>query len=652
MRTLKFSMKKPHQLRLAGMMAFVFVWLCGCATPVGVSRVNEKIVYQQIDKSALTENSYSSYTAVVMHRHGLNNDDFMNNPGELIRSLHQIAVSDGRRDLLLSLSELCFLTGKKAHAAQEAAEIDHQIRFFDSPAVVESIDPFLAINSQMFYRASVIYAYLFLLGPGNEPPPGPFDRRFRLACDLYNRSLAKLLSFADGRLAFTDRIAPLPAGNIHLTVKTIQMPWDPNEVETIFPADTFEIHGLSVRNRIPGMGAPVVAVRKKTPQMPVSATSSATVFLEVKGSLDDLTTGKCRGEISVYSNFSGNEIMVGNRQVPLETDLTAPIAYSLNDPVLWAMGRNLFRFGRSLFEPGIYPTQPYRPGQIPVVLVHGTMSSMVWWSEMLNTLRSDALIREHYQIWFYLYDSGKPVIFSAVHLRDAIEKKIKELDPDGLDPALKNIVVVGHSQGGLLARFTAIDTGDLLVKTVLGKPLDELDISERDKELISRYVVIQPIPEVRRVVFIATPHRGSILAGSLARRLAMRLITLPRDVVQTGNSLLHVTERFSAVGKLKWSLERTSIDSMSPDNPSLLAIAELPFPQNIRGHSIIAIKGNNTPPDGDDGVVAYRSAHINGVESELVVPYGHSCQMEPLVIEEVRRILIEHLTDSTLAKTE
>jgi hypothetical protein len=155
---------------------------------------------------------------------------------------------------------------------------------------------------------------------------------------------------------------------------------------------------------------------------------------------------------------------------------------------------------------------------------------------------------------------------------------------------------------------------------------------------------------VRRVVFISTPHRGSILATDFVRRIVTRLISLPRDALQISTELFSIYERFSLEGKLKWSMARTSIDSMSPDNPALLAVADLPFPPGIKGHSIIAIKGDEKPPEGDDGVVSYRSAHLEGVESELVVPYGHSCQMQPLVIEEVRRILIEHLRDQGIKK--
>ena len=82
---------------------------------------------------------------------------------------------------------------------------------------------------------------------------------------------------------------------------------------------------------------------------------------------------------------------------------------------------------------------------------------------------------------------------------------------------------------------------------------------------------------------------------------------------------------------------------MSPDNPGLLALADIPLAPGITGHSIIAIKGDEKPPDGEDGVVKYTSAHIDYVESEFIIRSGHSCQGHPLVIEEVRRILLKHL---------
>ncbi|MEW6077902.1 MAG: hypothetical protein AB1724_08830 [Thermodesulfobacteriota bacterium] len=616
--------------------------IAGCATPVGVSRVKESDVYRQIDASALTTKTFSDHTAIVLHRHGIKGNEFFDHPAAVIRKLHEIACNDDRRDLLLTLSELCYLAAPRA-------KVEKKI-----PPGPDSPQKKRPVYSSDYYLGASVYAYLYLMGEGSEPPPGPFDRRFRLACDLYNRSLANQLNFISERIELSDKIMAMPVGQIHVTFKTVEVPWNTEELATILPADTFEVHGLSIRNRVSGLGAPILAVRKRQPGKPVTSAVAATLFAEIKGSIRDIDNGTCQAEVSLYSPeaMGENEITLDGKKIPLEIDMTAPIAYALNDPIVWKMGRNLFRLGRSPFKPGLYASHPYAPGRIPIVFVHGTMSSPVWWAEMFNTLSSDPRIRQRFQIWMYLYDSGKPVVFSAAHLRESIAKKIREYDPEGRDPALNDIVVVGHSQGGLLTRWTVTESGDTLIRAATGKSLDELDLSPEQMETVTRYAVIHPMPEVSRVIFISTPHRGSILAGNIVRRIAAKFISLPREVIQTGADLFNFYERFSLAGKLKWSIPRTSIDSMSPENPALLAMAELPFPPEVKAHSIIAVKGKEKPPEGDDGVVAYKSAHLEGVASELVVPYGHSCQDKPEVIEEVRRILIEHLEDLEHKKTE
>ena len=87
----------------------------------------------------------------------------------------------------------------------------------------------------------------------------------------------------------------------------------------------------------------------------------------------------------------------------------------------------------------------------------------------------------------------------------------------------------------------------------------------------------------------------------------------------------------------------TSIDGMSPDSPVLKTLAVTPLAPGVIGHSIIAVEGDGDPELGDDGVVAYTSAHLDGMESEYIIRSGHSCQGHPFTIEEVRRILLEHL---------
>ncbi|MGZ8163484.1 MAG: hypothetical protein ACXWTT_11530, partial [Methylobacter sp.] len=87
----------------------------------------------------------------------------------------------------------------------------------------------------------------------------------------------------------------------------------------------------------------------------------------------------------------------------------------------------------------------------------------------------------------------------------------------------------------------------------------------------------------------------------------------------------------------------TAIDNMNPNNPGLKLLASIPISPQVQAHSIIAVTGDGPQQEGDDGVVAYQSAHIDNVASEKVVRWAHSCQGQPEVIEEVRRILLEHL---------
>ena len=66
----------------------------------------------------------------------------------------------------------------------------------------------------------------------------------------------------------------------------------------------------------------------------------------------------------------------------------------------------------------------------------------------------------------------------------------------------------------------------------------------------------------------------------------------------------------------------------------------------VAAHSIIAVRPGVPFAQGNDGIVEYQSAHLDDTESELVVSDSHSCQGNPHTVEEVRRILLEHLDAS------
>jgi hypothetical protein len=85
---------------------------------------------------------------------------------------------------------------------------------------------------------------------------------------------------------------------------------------------------------------------------------------------------------------------------------------------------------------------------------------------------------------------------------------------------------------------------------------------------------------------------------------------------------------------------------MSPGNRFIQALSAIPVAPGIAANSIIPVKEEYDPyQEGNDGVVKYESAHIEPVESELVVRSTHSTQSNPHTIEEVRRILLKHADD-------
>ena len=591
--------------------------MTGCATPIGTRSVSIDHTYKQLSKNTLNQGVLSNLSNQVLHRFHLV-DAFRESPADTIEKLHTIACTDSRRELLFALSELSYnYAGRTGNVHGGVA------------------------RSKEYYLASAVYAYLFLFEASNYAPPGPYDRKLRFACDLYNASLSKLIEmFKDHpkELTGTHR---LPVGKITITIDQEHFPPILENMAEILPADMMSVHGLSVRNRLSGLGAPFVAVEKQNKNLPVVRSFPGTLFLRVDSSMQDLASGGV-GRVELYSSYQKRALSVEGKHVPLEKDLSAQLAYNLNQSFFWDMGMMEF-FKGAVAPNAVYQLEPYSPGRIPVVFVHGTFSSPARWAEMVNTLRADPHLWDKYQFWFYVYDSGKPIILSCNHLRKELTARVKELDPAGKDSALNRMVIIGHSQGGLLTKMTAVHTDESWVQSITGAPLEDLDLSKETKQLIKKYMITDPLPFVQRVVFISTPHRGSYLSKGWVRNLIKKIISFPVRLMKQSQSIAHAFTELGVDGTLEMGATVTSLDSMSPHNKGLLVLAEMPVAPGIQAHSIIPINGDDTPPDGDDGVVKYTSAHIDYAVSEFIVRDEHSCQSNPLVIEEVRRILFEHL---------
>jgi pimeloyl-ACP methyl ester carboxylesterase len=252
------------------------------------------------------------------------------------------------------------------------------------------------------------------------------------------------------------------------------------------------------------------------------------------------------------------------------------------------------------------------------------------------------LIRQHFQFWYFFYDSGNPIAYSAMLLREALIETVKRVDPEGKDPALHEMVVIGHSQGGLLAKMTAIDSGTRFWDMFSNKPFDQVEMKDETRDLLRRGLFSKPLPFVKRLIFISTPQRGSFIAGwGIVKRLTGLLLKPATTVLSITTDVLFLGQTNAFAMNLQ-SRVPSSVDNMNPRNPYIKTLASIPVAPGVAYNSIIAVKQSEDIKNGDDGVVKYQSAHLSDAESERVVHSDHSCQGNPYTIEEVRRILLLH----------
>ncbi|WP_422928940.1 esterase/lipase family protein [Singulisphaera sp. PoT] len=289
---------------------------------------------------------------------------------------------------------------------------------------------------------------------------------------------------------------------------------------------------------------------------------------------------------------------------------------------------------------GLSLLRPYSRGKVPVVLVHGLWSKPWSWHRMIETLEGEPAICERYQFWTFGYRTGASIGYSAHLLRRDLARARSMLDPDRRDDALDRMIVVGHSMGGLLSRMLSVDPGDRLWRVVADRPFGEMIGERADVDLFREGWIFGPTREIRRLIFIATPHRGSRINTGSIHHVGTRIARGPdplRDAYDrliSRNPPAYFSDRFRA------GLP-TSVDELEWESPLLTALHDLPVAPSVSTHSIIAVRPDPLTVTRSDGLVTFESASIAGARSEKVIVAGHLCQDHPEVIGEVRRILLE-----------
>ena len=281
------------------------------------------------------------------------------------------------------------------------------------------------------------------------------------------------------------------------------------------------------------------------------------------------------------------------------------------------------------------------------MLVHGLWSSPLTWTEMYNDLRSQPEISRHYQIWFYLYPTGQPFWTSATRMREDLALARDTLDPDHREPALDQMVLVGHSMGGLLARMQTLNSREDFWHIESDQPFGVVKASAEARQKLEHLFFFQPNTSIRRVVTIACPHRGSNFANQTTRALAEKIIFLPQQMIGREQVIKDNPGVFRDTTLLE---VKTSLDSLAPESPILNVMLTAQRAPWVKYHNIVGLlphKGllSRLEPDSD-GIVPYKVRTWDDAASEIVVNADHlNVHRHPRSVLEVRRILLEHLAE-------
>ncbi len=555
-------------------------------------------------------------------------------PRQVLAELQKIAAEEPDSENIYAYAELAYIYGKKADAKG------------DKPLALD------------LYGASVAHSYFYLFDPQFDHFRNPYDPNFRRACDLYNNSLESALRIvkSSGNLLPGRRVTVQTATQSFDVNVTAKGNWRDEDFERFEFVSDYEVTGLTNRHHTYGLGVPLIAVRKKRATddpaerfYPPGLTFPVTAFLRVYPPTE--SDGAHRCELELRDPLQATDVRVGDRLAPLESDISTPLAYYLNDPLL----RSNFLGSYGLLDAnagqefkGLYMLEPYDPRKIPVVMVHGLWSSPVTWMEMFNDLRSEPEIRANYQFWFFLYPTGQPFWISATQMRAEMERARQIIDPERTATPLDQMVLVGHSMGGLVSTMQTLDSGEDFWRLVADKPFDDLKANDETRRQLEATLFFHPNRSVARVITIATPHRGSDFANDYTRYLGRKLITLPKMLVQTSQAVVRENPGFFRDTRLLTTT--TSIDSLAPDSPIFPAMHQARRAPWVRYHNIVGEVSQESfwgrLSGESDGVVAVASAHVPYSQSEISVPADHSnVHNHPLAVLEVQRILREHLRE-------
>lgn len=615
--------------RVFWVVCVLVCFLCGCGRQYSVKTSSPVEVFRKQHTSALNSEQISDESLQFLRLEYLG-EDYKKDRASMIAVLYDKARQSGDMMTTFAAAELSLLEGRK----------------------VFEKDRHKAVG---FYLQAAELAYDYLFGKHVTNERQYLKPSYRFMELVYNRAVSRAAAIGQLRQNGWSESDIYQNGKTTYEISAVMegdVVWNPEHFDELLASNQIEVKGLRNKYFARGIGGSLVGVSRSLEGHPLFDDYSnndlvahpVTAILTFDDAVDNGGAWRRKGTMTFYNPLLVDNVVISGKEVPLESDFSTPLGVLLSE--LKARDTNVwevFAAKDKIDEAGVYMLEPYRDDQIPVVMVHGLMSYPATWVQMFNDLRGDPELRKKYQFWFYLYPTGLPLLYSASLLRDELNGIRMKYDPDGTNPNFNKMVILGHSMGGLLTRFLIADSGELFWEGTFSKPPGELGLSEDNQEFIKNMLIFDKLDYVNKVIFLATPHRGSKDADSFIAKLGSSFISFP-DRIEEFRKDLKGDDLADQSQEMLDSVPN-GIMQLSPSSPDIRELAELGIDSRVTYHSIIGTGTSDQGPGSSDGIVPYESSHLDGAASETFVKSKHSVHRHPLAISEVKRILREYSKD-------
>jgi pimeloyl-ACP methyl ester carboxylesterase len=626
--------------------------------------------------SIVTQKKLSEASLNVLSMSGKEAKICMQSPNECIADLHKIPQIQDEQ-LLSTASELYLAQAMSLSDSSECkiSKLSKHKPDDEQKLIQQNYERCLDQKLEALDK-SIRYSYAYLFKTSRQPQERLFDNRQVQIRDFYNQALTQLVNGHSLRNPSTNLTPTIKIGKSTYTIDIQAYQRLQNmKLEKFISSYNMNFSGLRAINRRDGFGSDFVAVFPSTdsssqenkyilnplthdypkginPNIHKARYLAATIIAQPKKSnatIEDVLTNP-NFEIKVYDPYSVEKVEIAGKPYSLAANFSAPYGLWLAENNLGAAAYlTLIDRDQHLAMPHLYMLEPYNPNKKIIVLVHGLASSPEAWIAVTNDIMGDAILREHYQVWQIFYSTNMPILESRFQIYALLKQAFGSLSPK--DAAAQDAVLIGHSMGGIISRLLVSDAD--ISKQALELMNNRQQTRLRKHPVIGERLKMKPIENFDRAIFLAAPHRGTDYADRWFTLAARKIIKIPATFLTTLADTLtsYDVDLKDFVKTLTNDVIQNGPSDLSKKSKFMELTASIPPEKGLVFHSIM---GNITKSDDPnvitDGIVPYKSAHLDGAVSEKIFTGGHSIQETPEAVLELRRILRQHLVDHGLYK--